>query len=339
MAHDDVARFETAGASIGGRLPPSTTETSGSVFVRDDGRRIPVVEGFGKRVRYAPRLSVQPKATWTDDDYKAAADAKVSVSAGMVAKIAQWGVKLEGARALEVGCGPGIDCLLLGVRPVREVVGIDLALPLFEENEYGERVRRLTRMVLATVGLEGGIEGAVATLPVLFARMDATRLEFPDHSFDFVYSRAVMEHIRPPEAALAEMARVLRPGGVMYHRIDPFYWLKGCHKRGLVDIPWAHARLTAAEYRRFVAEHEGEAKAEKRLRHLATLNQLTLEQWRRVIEEGPFEILDWSEDVSDFAESLLSAHPDVEETLLPNVRPRDLVRRRIQVWLRANAAA
>ena len=44
---------------------------------------------------------------------------------------------------------------------------------------------------------------------------------------------------------------------MIYHSIDPFYWLKGCHKEGMVDIPWAHARLTPAEYRRFVCEREG----------------------------------------------------------------------------------
>ena len=87
------------------------------------------------------------------------------------------------------------------------------------------------------------------------------------------------------------MARVVRPGGLIYHSIDPFHWLKGCHEWGVVDIPWAHARLTPAEYRCFVAENEGEAEAAKRSRHLQTLNRLTPRQWRTILEAGPFEIL------------------------------------------------
>src|SRR5439155_1404076 len=76
---------------------------------------------------------------------------------------------------------------------------------------------------------------------VRFVRADATRLAFPDACFDVLVSRSAMEHIAPVERALAEMARVVRPGGVIHLRVDPYFWLRGCHKRGLVDIPWAHA--------------------------------------------------------------------------------------------------
>jgi SAM-dependent methyltransferase len=310
---------------------------SDTVFVRHDGHVLRVIEGFRERVLSGARLSVQPKRQWTADDYAAAADAKVRRSTKTIRLLKRWGLDLEGAHVLEVGCGPGIDCILLALRPVDKVVGIDLTLPLFDDGDHADRIRRLTGAVLEHAGFEGGIERALARLPVRLAEMDATRMDFPDHSFDFLYSRAAMEHLHPLEAALAEMARVVRPGGLIYHRIDPFFWLKGCHKGGLVDVPWAHARLSAAEYRRFVAEYEGEARAEKRSRRLASLNQLTLEQWRGVIEDGPFEILDWREDASDLAEALLSEHRDVEATLLPNVDLRDLVRSCIRVWLRRKA--
>src|SRR6266581_854875 len=44
--------------------------------------------------------------------------------------------------------------------------------------------------------------------------------------------------------ALAEMSRVVRPGGVIRHAVDPYYWRRGCHKRGRVDSRWAYARLS-----------------------------------------------------------------------------------------------
>jgi SAM-dependent methyltransferase len=43
---------------------------------------------------------------------------------------------------------------------------------------------------------------------------DLERLTFPDESFDVVLTSDVMEHVRNPERAHAEIARVLRPGGV-----------------------------------------------------------------------------------------------------------------------------
>jgi SAM-dependent methyltransferase len=44
-------------------------------------------------------------------------------------------------------------------------------------------------------------------------RGDATRLPFPDATFDVVITSEVLEHITDDTAAIREMARVLRPGG------------------------------------------------------------------------------------------------------------------------------
>jgi SAM-dependent methyltransferase len=164
--------------------------------------------------------------------------------------------------------------------------------------------------------------------------MDATRMEFPDASFDLVVSRAALEHIIPIERALSEMARVVRPGGLLRHAIDPFFWLRGCHKGGLIDIPWAHARLRPGEFGRFVAQTEGEAKAEKRSRHLESLNRLGLRQWRALFDQSPFEILEWREEPSALAQAVLEEHPEVPETLLEGVTSADLVHSSIKVWLR-----
>jgi len=43
---------------------------------------------------------------------------------------------------------------------------------------------------------------------------DATRMPFPDDSFDFVIAAEVMEHIPADQLAMSEVARVLRPGGI-----------------------------------------------------------------------------------------------------------------------------
>jgi SAM-dependent methyltransferase len=43
---------------------------------------------------------------------------------------------------------------------------------------------------------------------------------FEDSSFDLVISQAVLEHVRSPAKAVAEIARVLRPGGLTSNQID-----------------------------------------------------------------------------------------------------------------------
>jgi SAM-dependent methyltransferase len=59
-------------------------------------------------------------------------------------------------------------------------------------------------------------------LPGTFCVADAERLEFPDNTFDIVYSHGVLHHTPDTAAAVREIHRVLRPGGkavvMLYHR-------------------------------------------------------------------------------------------------------------------------
>ena len=305
-----------------------------NLFTRDDGRTLRVIDGFRKQALTQPRVSVQPKPEWSEHDYRAAAEKKVRNSERFVDELSSVGGTLEGACVLEVGCGAGIDCLLLGMHPVRKVIGTDMELALFATGDKAEQARRLAREVFATLGVPDDIDAVLTRRPIRFVTMSATQMSLSNQSVDLLWSRAVMEEVFPLERALAEMARVVRPGGILYHSIDPFYWLKGAYKSGIVDIPWAHARLTPAEYYRFVAGSEGERQAAKRSRRLKTLNQFTPRQWRTILEGAGFETLRWNEETAPAAEALLDEHPDVLETLLNGIEAADLTCRRIKVWMR-----
>jgi ubiquinone/menaquinone biosynthesis C-methylase UbiE len=80
----------------------------------------------------------------------------------------------------------------------------------------GERVLTMARLGFGDVrGVDNDPE-AVAAACAIGARVTvgtAERLAFPDASFDFVLLNHVIEHSARPRAALAEIARVLRPGG------------------------------------------------------------------------------------------------------------------------------
>lgn len=108
-----------------------------------------------------------------------------------------------GSRVLEVGCGQGHLTRALAIRGV-DIVGID-ANP-----QAGEIVK----------------DGLVR-------HMQAEDLEFADASFDHIVSVHSIEHIPMLEVALAEMARVLRPGGqaVFVYPAEPIM--------GLYAIPTA----------------------------------------------------------------------------------------------------
>jgi SAM-dependent methyltransferase len=92
-----------------------------------------------------------------------------------------------GARVLELGPGRGTGLMRAALSAgVASYAAVDVA-PYLTGDEVPE-----------------GIDYRVAT--------DAT-LPWPDGSFDLVWSVSVLEHVREPEALLAEVHRVLRPGG------------------------------------------------------------------------------------------------------------------------------
>src|SRR5262249_2254365 len=281
-----------------------------TTFLRADGRPLRVVPGFRARV-LGYRQSVTPRPEWTPDQYARAAEKKLERARRLAAEVARRYLGLQYASLLDIGCGDGINCLVMAHLSKAFVVGVDLRLPAFEE--------RLTDLVLQRLGAAPHLAAARHELRVRFSGADATALPFPNNSFDVLLSRSALAHIAPVQRALAEMARVVRPGGVIHHAVDPYYWLRGCHKRGVVDIPWAHARLSLDDFRRFVTQSEGAAVATQRCGRLQTLNRLTLDQWRAALAAGPFEILEWTEAPSPFAAQLLEENPDVLDTLADGV--------------------
>ena len=307
-------------------------------FIRDDGRPIQVIDGFRERGVTA-RRSMSPKLAWGDADYEEAAATRIKRFRRRLSRLQTIVGSLEGARVLDLGCGRGIDTFLLGLQPVKQVVGIDIGDRLFEETPNGERTRRLVTEVLKQVGFGCGIQAALGELPVRFETFNATGLPFSNDSFDVIISHSTLEHVIPIENALHEMARIVRPGGLMHHSIDPFFWLRGCHPKGMVDIPWAHARLSTDEFYRFVHSYEGPDTAEVRLKGLRELNQFTLKRWRQVMEFRRFEILDWDERPSEYAQSTLDEFPEVTETLIDGICQRDLVHGEISVVMRHGECA
>ena len=100
---------------------------------------------------------------------------------------------------LDVGCGPGTITIDLArrVAPGR-VIGVDRAETALAE----------ARAAAADAGVDS----------VTFQIGDVYALDLPDGSVDVVHAHQVLQHLTDPVAALREMARVCRPGGVIAAR-------------------------------------------------------------------------------------------------------------------------
>ncbi|HUC18348.1 MAG TPA: methyltransferase domain-containing protein [Acetobacteraceae bacterium] len=100
----------------------------------------------------------------------------------------------EGAKVLDLGCGAGH--VSFAVAPhVREVVACDLSPEMLS--------------VVAEAASERGFANIVTRESM------AENLPFPDAGFDFVLSRYSTHHWRDLDAGLREIARVLKPGGIV----------------------------------------------------------------------------------------------------------------------------
>lgn len=93
---------------------------------------------------------------------------------------------------IDVACGPGVISRAMASR-VGSVRGVDLTPAMVDEAELRAR--------------EEGIDN------VSFALGDATALDFSDASFDGAITRLSLHHIPASGRVVAEMARVVRPGG------------------------------------------------------------------------------------------------------------------------------
>ncbi len=78
---------------------------------------------------------------------------------------------------------------------------------------------------------------ALRGLQARFVHHDAERLPFDDNTFDVVYSNGVLHHTPNTRSVVAEIKRVLKPGGkaiiMMYAEDSLHYWLKLLWRMGL----------------------------------------------------------------------------------------------------------
>jgi len=103
-----------------------------------------------------------------------------------------------GLDLLDVGCGPGtITVDFARIVAPGHVVGIDMSAEVLES--------------ASKLASENGVK-------VTFEHGDVYALGYADASFDVVHAHQVLQHLADPVAALKEMKRVTRPGGIVAAR-------------------------------------------------------------------------------------------------------------------------
>lgn len=129
----------------------------------------------------------------------------------------------SGKRVLEVGCGTGLILSRIA-QHASEAVGMDLSKGMLKSAR------------------DRGLKVAVAS---------ANQLPFPDDSFDLVCSFKVLAHVPDIRGALAEIARVTKPGGQMALELYNPWSLRYLAKRLAGPQPISDGRTEADVYTRW----------------------------------------------------------------------------------------
>lgn len=96
-------------------------------------------------------------------------------------------------KVLEIAPGPGYFCIELAKLGNFEITGLDIS------QSFVEIARR---------------NAAQAGLKIDFRQGNASNMPFPENRFDFTFCQAAFKNFSEPVKAIAEMYRVLRPGGL-----------------------------------------------------------------------------------------------------------------------------
>lgn len=145
----------------------------------------------------------EQQAGWWNPESKAYRSLRAVCAHDLGLIRAHWGDRLAGASVADLGCGGGFLSLALAELGA-VVTGIDLSG--------------------AALG-EARDQARLCGLRVRFLRADVADCPLESGRFDFVLLHDVLEHVEDPGRAVAEAARLLRPGGSIFvSTVDRGFW-------------------------------------------------------------------------------------------------------------------
>jgi SAM-dependent methyltransferase len=142
-------------------------------------------------------------------------------------------------KILDVGCGEGITDLgiFLRVEP-KLLVGIDI------EGNFKE---------LPRIMKENGLPFLEIPKNLIFRKLDAREIPYPDDYFNVVISWALLEHVPGGyEGVLKEIKRVLKDGGLLFLHPGLYYSSSGHHLGEFSSEPFVHLKKTHQELKEIV---------------------------------------------------------------------------------------
>ena len=182
VASADRAPFSNPPAKVGDETVWAEADLQGRADPHADTQKAHKVRRMFAGIAHAYDLNNRVHSLWMDQRWRALATS--------------WAMVRPGDSVLDIACGTGDLTLRLAKSEAGRVVGADFTQEMLDiaerkRSRRPEPIQRKTSFQLA----------------------DAQELPFEDESFDAVTIAFGIRNVQHPERAMAEFARVLRPGG------------------------------------------------------------------------------------------------------------------------------
>jgi len=169
---------------------------------------------------------------------------------------------LRGKTVVDFGCGDGAEAIELAMLGVRRVIGLDIRPAILEQARRAAEDR--------------GVANICEFVTEVTEPADA------------VISLDGFEHYSDPEAMLAIMYRLLRPGGQVLASFGPtWYHPLGGHLFSV--FPWAHLLFSEAALLRWRSHLRNDG-ATRFCEVEGGLNQMTISRFEGIVKASPFEL-------------------------------------------------
>jgi SAM-dependent methyltransferase len=181
-------------------------------------------------------------------------------------------VELDGATVADIGSGDGIIDLgvLLKARPAK-LVGYD--------------IKRVDTDALRRSMAAAGVREELPHSDTLaFVESEPDGVPAPNDTFDVVYSWSVFEHVDKPVEMLREIHRILKPEGVLFLQIWPFFNSRhGGHLWLTIDEPFAQLSRSPFSIERELKGQPATDPSRTADDEFRSLNRLTLDSLQRAL--------------------------------------------------------
>ncbi|TNE28768.1 MAG: class I SAM-dependent methyltransferase [Bacteroidetes bacterium] len=201
-------------------------------------------------------------------------------------------IDLSASKVMEVGCHSGGCSFSIAEAGAKSVTATEFTGFKVSAHTTGVTEDRLADVddYLATIRQQLAARFSSGE-KVEFVNDDICNSVVPDASHDVICSWDVLEHIHDPAKAIAEMSRILKPGGLIVHEYNSFFSLNGGHSKCTLDFVWGHARLSVEDFERYIDEFRPEEKDMAMSFFTNGLNRMTRAQLIQHLKAADFEIL------------------------------------------------